>query len=99
VQIELITTKDGSHSLYRSDLNEKYHSEFGAIQESMHIFIQKGFEAVNKKKIQIFELGFGTGLNALLTWMISKGKILQHRKVSFRNKTGCSIKLLFDSIT
>lgn len=71
MQIELITTKDGSHSLYRPDLDEHYHSVFGALQESTHIFIQNGFSAVPKKHLQIFELGFGTGLNALLTWLKS----------------------------
>ena len=69
--IELMTTKDGSHSLYRPDLDEHYHSVFGALQESRHIFIQNGFSAVPKKHLQIFELGFGTGLNALLTWFKS----------------------------
>lgn len=67
MEIELITTKDGSHSLCRSDLDEQYHSVFGAIQESMHIFITNGFETIQKKHLQIFEVGFGTGLNVLLT--------------------------------
>jgi tRNA U34 5-methylaminomethyl-2-thiouridine-forming methyltransferase MnmC len=71
---EIIITKDGSHSLYRADLNEQYHSVFGAVQESMHIFIQNGFNKVSKTKIQIFEMGFGTGLNALLTWIKSSEK-------------------------
>lgn len=65
----LITTEDGSHTLYMPDLNENYHSTFGAIQESNHVFIDKGFNGIikSKKSIQIFEMGFGTGLNALLT--------------------------------
>jgi len=71
IKIELVTTKDGSHSLFRPDLNEQYHSVFGAIRESMHIFIQSGFMAVPKKNIRIFEMGFGTGLNAYLTMLQS----------------------------
>jgi len=71
MKLELITTKDGSHSLYRPDLDEQYHSVFGAIRESMHIYIQSGFMAVTKKNIRIFEMGFGTGLNACLTMLQS----------------------------
>lgn len=51
-------------------MNETYHSSHGAIQESRHVFIQEGLlnlEQANKP-IRIFEVGFGTGLNALLTW-------------------------------
>jgi len=71
MEIKLITTKDGSHSLYRPDLDEQYHSVFGALQESLHIFIQNGFSAMPNKHIQVFEIGFGTGLNSLLTYLKS----------------------------
>jgi tRNA U34 5-methylaminomethyl-2-thiouridine-forming methyltransferase MnmC len=77
LNLELITTRDGSHSLYRPDLDETYHSVFGAIQESMHIFISNGLMAADKKCIQIFEMGFGTGLNALLTWIESVEKQME----------------------
>ena len=40
---EIITTKDGSHSIFIPNLNETYHSKFGAIQESAHVFINHGF--------------------------------------------------------
>jgi tRNA U34 5-methylaminomethyl-2-thiouridine-forming methyltransferase MnmC len=67
----LIVTSDGSHSLYRADIDETYHSRHGAIQESMHVFIQQGFDFLisltGKSQISILEIGFGTGLNALLT--------------------------------
>lgn len=70
-KIEIITTSDGSHSLINTELNETYHSTHGAIQESIHVFIKNGleyFEQKNKSpEIRIFEVGFGTGLNALLT--------------------------------
>lgn len=69
---ELITTADGSHSLYVRDLDEHYHSIHGAIQESKHVFIETGLKHIvskNFKEINILEIGFGTGLNALLTLM------------------------------
>lgn len=68
--IELITTGDGSHSLVHTGLGETYHSTHGAIRESLYVFIQQGIDAAQKKdKIRILEIGFGTGLNALLSWL------------------------------
>ncbi len=64
---ELVITKDGSHTLFVPDLNEHYHSIFGAIQESRHVFIREGLNNFNRKSISIFEIGLGTGLNAMLT--------------------------------
>jgi tRNA U34 5-methylaminomethyl-2-thiouridine-forming methyltransferase MnmC len=66
----IITTKDGSHSLFSEKYEEIYHSGNGAIQESAHVFIHSGFEYAWQSfgsKLRIFEVGFGTGLNALLT--------------------------------
>ncbi len=66
----LITTADGSHSLYVKDLDEHYHSIHGAIQEALHVFIKSGLQYMHNKnyqEINILEIGFGTGLNALLT--------------------------------
>lgn len=60
-------TADGSHTLFVPSLNEHYHSVNGAIQESEHIFIQAGLKEMKKKEIRILEIGFGTGLNALLS--------------------------------
>ena len=65
--IQLITTSDGSHTLYVPELNEHYHSIHGAVQESNIIFIGAGFERSQADPLNIFEVGFGTGLNALLT--------------------------------
>lgn len=64
-------TADGSHSVTVPQLNVTYHSRHGAVQESRHIFIEAGLKEMLKRKgdISIFELGFGTGLNALLTLM------------------------------
>lgn len=64
---QLITTEDGSHSLFVPHLNEHYHSTHGAIQESRHVYIKSGFDACNLKRINVLEIGFGTGLNAFLT--------------------------------
>jgi len=67
--IELVITKDGSHTLYNPELGVWHHSVHGAIQESRHIFIELGLMKIaeTKKQINIFEMGFGTGLNVLLT--------------------------------
>ena len=64
---ELIITKDGSHSLFVPDLNETYHSVHGSISEAMHVFIKNGILSNPKQNINILEIGFGTGLNTLLT--------------------------------
>jgi len=69
---KIITTEDGSHSVYLPDINESYHSSHGAYRESIHVFLLYGLEAWyarnrGKFPIRIFELGFGTGLNAWLT--------------------------------
>jgi tRNA U34 5-methylaminomethyl-2-thiouridine-forming methyltransferase MnmC len=61
-------TADNSPTLYVPELDEHYHSINGAVQESQHIFINAGLKQINKKKIKILEIGFGTGLNALLTF-------------------------------
>ena len=64
---EIRTTQDGSKTLYIKDLNENYHSHHGALQEANHVFIKNGLNLVNYYEINILELGFGTGLNALVT--------------------------------
>jgi tRNA U34 5-methylaminomethyl-2-thiouridine-forming methyltransferase MnmC len=60
-------TGDGSHTLYVPALDEHYHSHFGALKESKHIFIDAGLSSLKSKRVSILEVGFGTGLNALLT--------------------------------
>ena len=66
--VEIITTKDGSHTLFSPHFNEIYHSRHGAIAESSHVFILNGLQQVATTPIHLFEVGFGTGLNALLAW-------------------------------
>lgn len=60
-------TEDGSATLFVPELNEHYHSVKGARTESQHIFIDMGLKAVTVPQPHILEIGFGTGLNALLT--------------------------------
>lgn len=69
---KLIETGDGSHTLYVEELDERYHSYHGAIQESKHVFIKSGLHYIVEKystlaPLAILEIGLGTGLNALLT--------------------------------
>lgn len=67
----IVKTSDGSHTLYAPEIDEHYHSIKGAKSESIHIFIETGLrhaiETRHLKDINILEIGFGTGLNAILT--------------------------------
>lgn len=69
IDIKPITTGDGSKSLYLPEMNETYHSKFGAKTESEYVFIRAGYQYVTTSQIRILEVGFGTGLNVLLTYM------------------------------
>lgn len=64
---EIITTNDGSSSIYIPEMDETYHSVHGAVQEALHVFIKNGLGLFSGNEINVFELGFGTGLNALLS--------------------------------
>ncbi|MDR3061228.1 MAG: tRNA (5-methylaminomethyl-2-thiouridine)(34)-methyltransferase MnmD, partial [Dysgonamonadaceae bacterium] len=76
-QPEIRLTADGSHTLFIPEMDEHYHSVNGAIQESMHVFIDAGLRQCQKKIIRILELGFGTGLNAFLSYIESKNTGIQ----------------------
>lgn len=66
--LSLMYTRDGSPTLYSHRYDATYHSRHGAIQESQHVFIEAGLSILtDKNPIRILEMGFGTGLNALLT--------------------------------
>lgn len=71
----VITTSDGSKTIQIEDWDEQYHSIHGAIQESQHVFIKTGLHHFlnrnNPKDLTILEIGFGTGLNAFLTALVS----------------------------
>lgn len=70
---KLIRTKDGSHSIELIGQNEQYHSVHGAIQESQHVFIEYGLKQIAdfKNEVSILEVGMGTGLNVLLSYIFS----------------------------
>jgi tRNA U34 5-methylaminomethyl-2-thiouridine-forming methyltransferase MnmC len=76
MQRTLLKTADHSNTIYIKELDETFHSINGALQESMHVFIHAGFNEIIKTKnqINIFEVGFGTGLNAMLTFLESEEK-------------------------
>ena len=73
-KLKLIRTSDGSDSICDTEKDEIYHSKYGAIQESLHIFINNGLKICPKKNIKILEVGLGTGLNLLLTYLNSEDK-------------------------
>lgn len=65
---KIVPTADNSKTLLIPGLNETYHSTHGAVQEGKHVFIEHGLAYIkNTPIIEIFEMGFGTGLNALLS--------------------------------
>lgn len=66
---QIIVTQDGSTSIFLPELNETYHSKFGAIQEARHVFIKNGLSLLNDKSVSILEIGFGTGLNVFITFL------------------------------
>jgi len=72
---EFLITQDKSYTIALPALNVTYHSKYGSIQESNHVFIQAGIEyyqsLLNKNNLMIFEMGFGTGLNALLSYQFA----------------------------
>lgn len=69
---EIKITADGSHTLYLKSLDETYHSIHGAIQEAIHVYINAGFNYYkNRAQLNVLEVGFGTGLNAFLTYQES----------------------------
>jgi tRNA U34 5-methylaminomethyl-2-thiouridine-forming methyltransferase MnmC len=64
---ELKITADGSPTLYLAELDEHYHSYHGALQESLHVFIDHGYRKMTDNRITILEYGLGTGLNLMCT--------------------------------
>lgn len=72
-------TADGSNTLFNETIGEHYHSKHGALQESKHVFIEAGLKhvAAHQQEISILEIGFGTGLNFLLTLEYAVAQNLQ----------------------
>ncbi len=68
---ELVPTTDGSHTVAIPAMQVTYHSHHGAIRESMHVFIGAGLQPaleISNEELSILEMGWGTGLNGLLTF-------------------------------
>ncbi len=77
--LEPIRTADGSLTLRHATLDEPYHSRHGAVQESTHVFIRHGLEHRGLPAVDVLEIGLGTGLNLLLTWVrCLEGKLAVH---------------------
>ena len=66
---EIIQTKDGSTTIHLEEWNESYHSKHGAIQEARHVFIKNGLSLFKNKSVSVLEIGFGTGLNAFISFL------------------------------
>ncbi|MEJ2594096.1 MAG: tRNA (5-methylaminomethyl-2-thiouridine)(34)-methyltransferase MnmD [bacterium] len=64
-------TGDGSHTLFHRELDESYHSLYGAVEESKHVFIDAGLAYFPQEvpELNVLEVGYGTGLNALLSYI------------------------------
>lgn len=69
---EIIQTLDGSTTIHLQEWDECYHSKHGAIQEAQHVFIKNGLSLFENQSVSILEIGFGTGLNAFITFLESK---------------------------
>ncbi len=66
-EAQLRLTDDGSHTLYSRRVDECYHSTYGAVQESRHVFLEAGWRHCSALCPRVLEVGLGTGLNAFLT--------------------------------
>lgn len=85
---KIIITSDGSSSIFVEELQETYHSVFGAIQEANHVYLKEGFSQMSKSEFTILEMGFGTGLNAFLTALETQK---QHKAVRYHAVEGFPI--------
>jgi len=80
VEREIIKTLDGSTTIHLKEWDECYHSKHGAIQEAKHVFIKNGLSLFDDKPVSILEIGFGTGLNAFITFLETNAK---HQKINY----------------
>lgn len=74
-------TADGSSTIYVPELDEHYHSVKGALTESMHVFVGSGLRRCAKAAVRVFEVGYGTGLNAALTALNADGRRVDYYSV------------------
>lgn len=82
--MEIFETADGSHSILSDQFGVTYHSKHGAVQEAQHVFINAALrmKATIQNNISILEIGFGTGLNALMTCLEAKKRNLNIQYVT-----------------
>ena len=80
VKRRIITTGDGSKTIQIEEWNEQYHSLHGAVQEAYHVFIDHGLRHLPQNQLDILEIGFGTGLNALITFSEAQK---EHKKIRY----------------
>jgi len=110
---EFVITEDGSHTIYLPEMDEHYHSTHGAIQESLHIYINEGLLQFVNQRISVLEIGFGTGLNAFLScifaqkhnisvkyWSIEKFPLTEaeYRNLNYADREFREFASIFDKI-
>ena len=78
---KIVQTADGSSSVFIPEFDELYHSVHGAISESAHVFIDTGLKQITKSEINIFEMGYGTGLNFILSFLQSENKKIEYHAI------------------
>ncbi len=78
--MKIVKTQDASFTLYSELYGEHYHSVNGALNESQHIYIEAGLNQIDTSEISIFEMGFGTGLNAYLSVLFAEK---HHRNIHY----------------
>ncbi|MEQ8358509.1 MAG: tRNA (5-methylaminomethyl-2-thiouridine)(34)-methyltransferase MnmD [Cytophagales bacterium] len=80
--LKAVKTEDDSYTLFYPELNEHYHSMDGAQSESEYVYIKNGLERLDKKllSISVFEIGFGSGMNAVLAyeWALKNNKSINY---------------------
>ena len=81
----IFETHDGSHTILSNKYGVSYHSKYGAVQETQHVFIDNGLKQIapNKDHVSILEFGFGTGLNALMSllWLQDHSKSAYYESI------------------
>lgn len=84
----IISTQDGSDSIFDPAQNVHFHSIYGALTESKHVFIRNGLAlaSIGKSELKILEMGFGSGLNAYLSFIYSKENNLKIEYTALENE-------------
>ena len=90
--MNLFLTNDGSHSVMSEQFAVAYHSKHGAIQETQHVFIEAGlkYKAATQAEMSILEIGFGTGLNAFMSFLEAERLNL---KIDYTTVEACPLSM------